>query len=700
MKFKFGCFLFFALVGLALTSCPSPVGDDTALSLLELELPASTYTIQSGDILLVTVSWTPSDMNAQINWDIDDGSVLQFTTQSTGMLVKTVGARPGSSKLRATATGASAVPVETTVNVEPRVLLDDSKWIRHRTAASSPVVYRLQVKAGALYELKWRELGDDVELTGNIQVVAYADDMSTVLVPEQDVCDPDHPMQYQADTDQLVYVVITPMDYSFGSYELQCVNTTPVESISIACDATTVESGTFANLSIVPYPVNSSGAVSYASDDPHVVHIGSDGRAYALAPGVAAVTAVSAVDPSKTDTIVLTVVEQNLPFGEWVGGEFLDDVHSEGQSVWYSFQVEAGRGYTVSWNDSNSGDGSKSSDILVTGYASDKLRDYFYSADDGYASEAKSIVAEEDGVVYLECYPHSMGTYALRVDDTLPIGSVVLSEDEVLLLSGATHQLEAMVMPAGACADLVWSSNDPSVVEVSTDGFITAKKPGTAQISATSIVNASMHDVCTVEVSPQISTYNIWLTLLVDTGFERWYSFETMDGYCYELIAEDRDSHPDDFPADIEVAAYDTRIENLYLSTAARLDGENSCWILSVPSNPPLEDGGRETIVVRIKNYLNVTTGAARFKLVSHLAPAQLTVSGESSVGGPGSTAQMSAEVFPSGAPQSVRWYTSDPSIATVDDQGLVTVHAVGGFEVSAYSIVDERVFGSLAVNQ
>lgn len=87
----------------------------------------------------------------------------------------------------------------------------------------------------------------------------------------------------------------------------------------------------------------------------------------------------------------------------------------------------------------------------------------------------------------------------------IPVTSVSLSQYSVSLTVGSTTTIYATVKPANATNKTVtWSSSNPSVATVS-GGRITAKKPGTAKITAKS--NNGKKATCTVKVTADNGKY-------------------------------------------------------------------------------------------------------------------------------------------------------------------------------------------------
>ncbi len=85
-------------------------------------------------------------------------------------------------------------------------------------------------------------------------------------------------------------------------------------------------------------------------------------------------------------------------------------------------------------------------------------------------------------------------------DTGIPVASVGFNKNVLELEVGETYKLNATVLPSNATdKTLIWSSSDSDVASVS-DGLITARKEGKAEITAKS---GNKQAVCTVTVKPE-----------------------------------------------------------------------------------------------------------------------------------------------------------------------------------------------------
>lgn len=83
----------------------------------------------------------------------------------------------------------------------------------------------------------------------------------------------------------------------------------------------------------------------------------------------------------------------------------------------------------------------------------------------------------------------------------VPVETVTVFPDYRYLHRGDTATFNATVLPADATnKDIIWTSSDPSIATVDTDGLVTALERGTAMIMATSASDTNATDTSMVEV--------------------------------------------------------------------------------------------------------------------------------------------------------------------------------------------------------
>lgn len=123
---------------------------------------------------------------------------------------------------------------------------------------------------------------------------------------------------------------------------------------------------------------------------------------------------------------------------------------------------------------------------------------------------AYTINGSSDGVSYSDGSEESV-TLKLTFDSTeehYDVTSVELSDNTLSLNTGSTYTLTAAVLPDNASnKSVTWSSSDPAVADVDTDGAVSALSAGTAQITATAENGSS--DVCDVTVMTPSVVYKV-----------------------------------------------------------------------------------------------------------------------------------------------------------------------------------------------
>lgn len=109
-------------------------------------------------------------------------------------------------------------------------------------------------------------------------------------------------------------------------------------------------------------------------------------------------------------------------------------------------------------------------------------------------SQTMSFWVEEGGIYLLADVPVSVT--AIRVPATATVGI------------GSTVELSVTYIPADATVgrEITYTSSDPAVVEVSADGVLTGKAPGTVTVTVASVSNPALNAVCRVTVTDKANT--------------------------------------------------------------------------------------------------------------------------------------------------------------------------------------------------
>ena len=237
----------------------------------------------------------------------------------------------------------------------------------------------------------------------------------------------------------------------------------------------------------------------------------------------------------------------------------------------------------------------------------------------------------------------SNNLYADCTVTVLPV-SVKLNQETLSVYQGKTGSLRATILPAGTRGKTVtWTSDDPAVAVVSASGRVTGVTPGETTIRAT-LQNGSQA-ACAVTVMPvKVSSVR------VSPG-----SATVTIGQTKQLTATVSPSNATD-----KHITWTSADEGIVTIDAGGLLTAVGVGRTTVTANAA--DGKTRVVNVTVKPVY-VTS----IKLTSDGKTVFAGVAGKN-------TTQLSAEIQPANATiQDIAWKSSNPRIATVDENGLVT---------------------------
>ncbi|MDR2699145.1 MAG: Ig-like domain-containing protein [Candidatus Methanoplasma sp.] len=242
--------------------------------------------------------------------------------------------------------------------------------------------------------------------------------------------------------------------------ESEAVSASPVTEVSLDKEEVSVVAGEHFGLTATVFPSEADNKdVTWSSSDPSVASV-SDGTVFAVKEGTATIT-VKTVDGGFTAFCVVNVTVT------WVAvtGVLLDKT-----------DITCSIGSVISIEPTISPDNASSKEVDWS--TSDQSVVSF--------SETGGFKALKPGIAIITATTHDAGktaTCIVRVAG--PVTGVALDKTDVALAKGSTSQITAIVSPETAInKTVVWSSSDPSVATVSSNGRVTAVNIGTAVITA------------------------------------------------------------------------------------------------------------------------------------------------------------------------------------------------------------------------
>lgn len=358
-------------------------------------------------------------------------------------------------------------------------------------------------------------------------------------------------------------------------------------------------------------PANASNKdVKWTSSNKHVAKVTQKGVVKAVAKGSAVIT-VSTVDGGYTATCKIDVVRKAT--GVKLSRSKATVEKGDTYQLSASVQPTDATIRTVKWKSSNSKVATVSANGLVTAVAAGKAKITVTSTDGGFKKAC---------VVTVHVTPRS----------------ITLNKNTASINTGKSLRLKASIAPADAYDAVVWTSSNKAVAAVSTSGVVTARKGGKTVITATT--DNGLTARCTVTVNQLVETVRLNKTALTLSPNERATLKATVSptNAVYQTL---------EWTSDNTKAAKVTQkgVVTAVAPGSATITAKNLA--------------GDVSAVCKVTVRKAVTSVTLNEKALSLVYP---------------KTAALTATVAPDDASnRSVTWTSSDPAVATVSDNGLVT---------------------------
>lgn len=242
---------------------------------------------------------------------------------------------------------------------------------------------------------------------------------------------------------------------------------------------------------------------------------------------------------------------------------------------------------------------------------------------------------------------------------TVYVTGVKINNNPSTMIVGETAQLTAGVTPSNATDKTVsWNSSKKTVAKISSSGFLTALSEGTTTITCAATDGSGVYSTCNVTVKAS-TVYVNSITLNKKT-------ITLKNKETYQLYADVTPTNATD--RSVKWDSYDKSIATVSsngLVTAVSA-GKTSVYCKSC-------DGSNIVATCSVTVEEAVVNPTA---IVLNKTSASLTVGG---------TLQLTATVTPTNASdKTVKWNSSDKSVATVDGKGVVTAVKKGSAKITA----------------
>lgn len=251
----------------------------------------------------------------------------------------------------------------------------------------------------------------------------------------------------------------------------------------------------------------------------------------------------------------------------------------------------------------------------------------------------------EDGGFTAEC----------AVTVVQPVASVTISPKSANLIVGKNATLSASVLPTNADnKSITWSSSDSSIASVSESGIISAVSPGVAQIYASSNYNPEIKDFCEVTVIQPVTGLNL------DKNEMEMVEDESTRLQATVLPDNASNKKVNWTSSDISIAM---------------VSGDGTVYAIKAGQATIMatsEDGGFVALCKVTVKPKTVLAESIRF----NTSASKLAV---------GESLQLTVSISPENATsKTLKWSSTNTSVATVDASGLVSAIAQGTTQIVA----------------
>ncbi len=238
-----------------------------------------------------------------------------------------------------------------------------------------------------------------------------------------------------------------------------------------------------------------------------------------------------------------------------------------------------------------------------------------------------------------------------------PVTDVNLNETELELRKNDIYQLSAIITPNNATIkDVAWKSTDEKVATVDETGKVTAISEGTAKIVCTSL-DSGKAVICEVKVLREIRELTVSLPAL-----------SLRKGASLPLaVTASPENHDEKF------------------SFASSNDD-----VFTVNEEGVVTGKGPGTATVTVISSVSGTKATCEITVIQGVESVSFTV-GETAEAYTGLSHKLSYTVSPADATdKTVKWISSNESIATIDENGLITYHSAGEVVITVQSVESE----------
>jgi len=469
-------------------------------------------------------------------------------------------------------------------------------------------------------EVVYLKVGETVSVTPTLTPENVTDPTVTWVSRDEEIATVSQAGVITAVSPGTTFVECASSNESLAPAQLMVIVTNPVEGIELNHTELTVKKGTVFFLSAYVLPDDAADrTVTWSSSDDTICSIDEDGTVTANATGTCTITATSNDNPEITATCYITVTESvrgiTLNYREKTikpGETFILKA-----TVLPSDANERG----VTFTSSNTAVATVSADGLVTGVAGGKTVIVVRTADRGLIATC-TVTVQQD------------------------ITGITFDVTDMYLPKGETKKIGYTLTPADATIqDLDWSSSDPSIAFVDSEGYVHGVALGKVTITGTAKDAGKVSATCTVTVINPVTEIRLSETsLIMMEGDEHTltYTISPQSATITEVTWSSSDS---------SVAT----VNSLGVVQAVK-QGEARIRVTSTDNS-----GVYAECIVMVRPYIPIT---------------EIRLNSTETTMVVGDSRTLTDRTYPNNTTEQAVWRSSDTGVVTVDEEG--TIHAVG----------------------
>lgn len=417
----------------------------------------------------------------------------------------------------------------------------------------------------------------------------------------------------------------------------------------------------YATLIASVLPAEAEQDVDWTSSNRNIVRVSSRGKLTARKTGSAIITARSEEDEQVYSTCKVTVIDSDVPTSIILNKTSITiDLAKNSKATLTAAALPEIANQRVRWRTASSSIARVSSSGVVTGRK--------------VGTTVITASSREDSDIYAQC---TINVIDSRIPTSIALEGVGAS---LKLDKYQTMQLTPIVEPASADQTIRWKSSRSSVVSVSRNGLLTAKKAGTATITCYS--NRSRNIKAEVQVTviayptPDSISFKEDTTVLV--------------------LGETLKLTPEVQPTNQKVCKYfrwkSSSSRRASVSEDGVVTAKRTGWVTITCSS-------RQSSRVKATRKILVVTEDSPHLIQVKNQDSGIVLNDQTITIHPTETIQLAGTVYPLDKDPNITWKSSRTSRATVDANGLVTAKKTGKVTISAVSKVNKEVKASFELN-